>query len=88
MFDSGMSFGLGEELDALRDTVQRFARDEIAPHAAAIETKDSESAILIIGHFSPYGMSNSRVDARHHRRTIGPSPTIVRNTSAITQSKE
>jgi len=37
MFDSGMSFGLGEELDALRDTVQRFARDEIAPHAAAID---------------------------------------------------
>jgi len=37
MFDTGMSFGLDEEIDALRETVQRFARDEIAPHAAAID---------------------------------------------------
>jgi isovaleryl-CoA dehydrogenase len=33
MFDSGMNFGLGEEIDQLRETVRRFARDRIAPVA-------------------------------------------------------
>jgi isovaleryl-CoA dehydrogenase len=30
-------FGLGRDVDALRDTVQRFAEDEIAPRAAEID---------------------------------------------------
>ena len=34
MFDAVMNFGLGEEIDALRETVRRFAVDEIAPRAA------------------------------------------------------
>lgn len=38
MFESGMNFGLGEEIDALRETVARFARDEIAPRAAQIDS--------------------------------------------------
>jgi isovaleryl-CoA dehydrogenase len=33
MFDGSMDFGLGEDVDALRDTVRRFARDRIAPVA-------------------------------------------------------
>ena len=37
MYDSGMNFGLGNEVDALRDTVRRFARDKVAPRAAAID---------------------------------------------------
>jgi isovaleryl-CoA dehydrogenase len=32
-----LDFGLGESLDLLRDSVARFARDEIAPRAAAID---------------------------------------------------
>ncbi len=40
MFESGMKFGLGEEVDALRDTVARFARDEIAPRAADIDSSN------------------------------------------------
>ncbi|WP_193178699.1 isovaleryl-CoA dehydrogenase [Oricola nitratireducens] len=37
MFDKTMTFGLGEEIEALRDTVRRFAQDEIAPRAAEID---------------------------------------------------
>ena len=34
---SGFDFGLGEEIDALRDTVRGFAADEIAPRADEID---------------------------------------------------
>ena len=37
MFDKEMNFNLGEEIDALRDMVRRFARDEIAPRADDID---------------------------------------------------
>lgn len=37
MFGSGMNFGLGEEIDALRDMVQRWAADNVAPRAAQID---------------------------------------------------
>src|SRR5689334_10188847 len=34
---SGFDFGLGEDIDALRDTVRSFAADEIAPRAEEID---------------------------------------------------
>ncbi len=37
MFNSGMQFSLGEDIEALRDSVARFAKDEIAPRAAEID---------------------------------------------------
>lgn len=40
MFESGMKFGLGEEIDALRESVARFAQDEIAPRAADIDSSN------------------------------------------------
>jgi len=37
MFTTGMSFALGEEIEALRDAVHRFAQARIAPIAAEID---------------------------------------------------
>ena len=41
MFNSGMNFALGEEIEALRDTVHRFAQDKIAPRAAEIDASNT-----------------------------------------------
>ena len=41
MFDAVMNFNLGEEIDALRETVRRFAAEEIAPRAAEIDRLNS-----------------------------------------------
>ena len=46
MFNAVMNFGLGEEIEALRDTVRRFAEDEIAPRAAAIDADNEFPADL------------------------------------------
>ncbi|GHB49201.1 isovaleryl-CoA dehydrogenase [Pseudovibrio japonicus] len=37
MFDAVMNFGLGEDIDALRETVRRWAQDKLAPRAAEID---------------------------------------------------
>ncbi len=37
MFTTGMNFALGEEIEALREIVRRFAQDRIAPRAAGID---------------------------------------------------
>ena len=37
MFTTGLAFALGEDIDALRDSVHRFAQEKIAPRAAEID---------------------------------------------------
>ena len=37
MFDATMNFGLGEEIEALQETVRRFAAERIAPLADEID---------------------------------------------------
>ena len=37
MFDAVMNFNLGEDIDALRETVRKFAQDEIAPKSDEID---------------------------------------------------
>ena len=46
MYRHAMNFGLGEEVDALRDMVRRFAEDRIAPLAAAIDRDNTFPAPL------------------------------------------
>ena len=41
MFNASMNFNLGEEIDAIRETVQRFAAEEIAPRAHEIDQTNS-----------------------------------------------
>ena len=41
MFNASMNFNLGEEIDAIRDTGQRFAAEEIAPRAQEIDQTNS-----------------------------------------------
>ncbi|HUF55117.1 MAG TPA: isovaleryl-CoA dehydrogenase [Thermohalobaculum sp.] len=41
MFDAVMTFGLDDEVEALRDAVRRFAQDRIAPMAAEIDASNA-----------------------------------------------
>ncbi|MBO6539000.1 MAG: isovaleryl-CoA dehydrogenase [Rhizobiaceae bacterium] len=46
MYLNALNFGLGEDIDALRDMVRRFAADEIAPRAAEIDQENTFPADL------------------------------------------
>ncbi len=46
MYTAGMHFGLGEEVEALRESVRRFARERIAPIAADIDRDNAFPASL------------------------------------------
>ncbi|MCP4302299.1 MAG: isovaleryl-CoA dehydrogenase, partial [Gammaproteobacteria bacterium] len=37
MFNASMSFALGDEIEALRDMVHRWAQEKLAPRAAEID---------------------------------------------------
>src|SRR4249919_1119525 len=46
MYENVLDFGQGEEIDALREMVRRFARDRIAPIAAEIDRSNEFPAPL------------------------------------------
>ena len=41
MFNASMNFNLGEEIDAIRETIQRFAAEEITPRAQDIDQSNT-----------------------------------------------
>jgi isovaleryl-CoA dehydrogenase len=41
LYDNRIDFGLGEDLDALRESVRRFAQERIAPQAAEIDRSNT-----------------------------------------------
>src|SRR4249920_4151195 len=57
----GLNFNLGETIEMLRDTVQSFAEDEIAPRAAAIDSENLFPADLWkkLGSLGLHGMTVS-----------------------------
>ena len=46
MFMASMSFGLGEDIEALREATQRWAQDRLAPMAAEIDRSNEFPAEL------------------------------------------
>ena len=59
MFQSGMRFNLGEDVDALRDMVSRFANDVIAPMASDIDKSNEfpESLWQQMGELGLHGIT-------------------------------
>ena len=64
MFDAVMNFNLGEEIDALRETVKRFAAEEIVPRAAEIDRLNSfpEDLWEKMGALGLHGITVAEVD--------------------------
>jgi isovaleryl-CoA dehydrogenase len=46
MYEAGLNFALGGDIEALRDSVRRFARDRVAPLAAGIDQSNEFPAHL------------------------------------------
>ena len=46
MYEGGLSFALGPDIDALRDSVRRFAREKVAPIAAETDRNNDFPAHL------------------------------------------
>ena len=61
MLSSGMSFGLGADIDALRDTVKRFAQAEIAPLAEATD-RDNAFPLHLWTRFGDLGLNGITAD--------------------------
>ncbi|MBB2970191.1 isovaleryl-CoA dehydrogenase [Mesorhizobium sp. RMAD-H1] len=61
MYASGLRFGLPEEIEALRDQVQRFARERIAPLAAEID-RTNEFPMQLWREFGELGLLGMTAD--------------------------
>ncbi|MBI3503367.1 MAG: isovaleryl-CoA dehydrogenase [Proteobacteria bacterium] len=63
-------FGLGDEIDMLRTQVARFAADEIAPRAAAID-RDNEFPMDLWRKFGDLGLLGITVDEKYGGAAMG-----------------
>ena len=76
MYDHVMSFGLGEEIDALRDTVRRFAQDRIAPIAARTD-RDNDFPAYLWQEMGALGLLGMTADPDHGGTGMGYLAHVV-----------
>ncbi|HEX6591496.1 MAG TPA: isovaleryl-CoA dehydrogenase [Moraxellaceae bacterium] len=67
---TGMNFGLGETISALRDTVEQFAKKEIAPRAADID-RNNEFPMDLWRKFGDLGLLGMTVSEEYGGSAMG-----------------
>ncbi|MEX6508067.1 isovaleryl-CoA dehydrogenase [Jiella sp. M17.18] len=70
MFDRSMNFALGEEIEALRESVHRFAEDRIAPRAAEID-RSNEFPNALWPEMGELGLLGITVEEEHGGAGMG-----------------
>src|SRR5450432_1808191 len=70
MFTNAMRFGLGEDIDALRETVHKFAQSRIAPRAAAID-RDNAFPNELCREFGALGLLGVTADPAYGGAGLG-----------------
>lgn len=73
---TGMSFGLGETINALRDTVEQFSRKEIAPRAADID-RQNEFPMDLWRKFGDLGLLGMTVSEEYGGSDMGYLAHVV-----------
>ncbi|WP_159592693.1 isovaleryl-CoA dehydrogenase [Chelativorans xinjiangense] len=76
MFTQTLSFGLGEEIEALRDMVHRFAKEKIAPLAAEIDESNAFPAHLW-AQMGALGLLGVTVEPEHGGSGLGYLAHVV-----------
>jgi isovaleryl-CoA dehydrogenase len=76
MYRHGMDFGLGSDIDALRDTVHRFAQAEIAPLAAATD-RDNAFPMHLWKRLGDLGLLGITADPEHGGSGMGYLAHVV-----------
>ena len=76
MYDHVMNFGLGEDIDALRDMVRRFAQEKIAPIAAGID-RSNEFPAHLWGEMGALGLLGMTADPDYGGTGMGYLAHVV-----------
>ena len=76
MYDNTIDFGLGDEIDALRETVRRFARERIAPQAAEID-RSNEFPMGLWKELGELGLLGITADPDHGGSGMGYLAHVV-----------
>ncbi|MEO3387795.1 isovaleryl-CoA dehydrogenase [Mesorhizobium sp. CAU 1741] len=76
MYDHVMNFGLGEDVDALRDMVRRFAQERVAPVAADID-RSNEFPAALWGEMGALGLLGMTADPDHGGTGLGYLAHVV-----------